>query len=188
MIRKSLGLVLLLLAGPALAQGVSYNFIELGYERSEFDDIDLDGDGFGLGGSVEIGEYVFLLVDYSQISFDEGIDYDQLAVGAGYHVGMSARTDLYVGLLYVAAEASVGNDSADENGFGATMGIRGLLTDKFELQGDVTYIDLGDGIDGTSVGVMGRYSFTPVFAGTLNIGFDEDATNYGVGVRFYFGK
>lgn len=188
MIRKSLGLVLLLLAGPGLAEGVSYNFIELGYERVEFDDIDLDGDGFGLGGSVELGEYVFLLVDYSQTSFDGGIDYDQLAVGAGYHVGMSERTDLYVGLLYVAAEASVGNGSADENGLGATMGIRGLITDKFELQGDVTYIDLGGGIDGTSVGVMGRYSFTPAFAGTLNLGFDEDATNYGVGVRFYFGK
>ena len=63
MIRKSLGLALLLLAGPGLAEGVSYNFIELGYERVEFDDIDLDGDGFGLGGSVELGEYVFLLVD-----------------------------------------------------------------------------------------------------------------------------
>lgn len=187
MIRKSLGLALLMLVGPAWAEGPSYNFIELGYQHVEFDDIDLGGDGFELGGSVELGEYAFLLVDYSQTSFDEGIDYDQLAIGAGFYVGMSERTDLYVGLLYVAAEASVGGGSADEDGFGATMGIRSMLTDRFELQGDVTYVDLGDGIDGTSVGVIGRYSFTPNFAGTLNVEFEEDTNSYGVGLRYYFG-
>jgi hypothetical protein len=187
-IRKGLGIVLLLLAGPVLAEGISYNFVQLGYQRVELDDINLDGDGFEIGGSVELNEYLFVLVDYSQAGFDFDIDLDQLQVGVGYHVGMSPTTDLIAVLSYVQAEASLGGlGSEDQDGFGVTLGARGAVTEKFELQGDVSYVDLGNGVDGTTFEIGGIYSFTEALAGTLKFDFEEDATVYAVGLRYYFG-
>ena len=188
-----LGTALVFAMSPAFAGDLSYNFIELGYQKAELDDdlagFSVDGDGFGIGGSFEVGESWFIGVGYSTIGFDFGIDLDQISVGGGYHAGLSDRTDFFATLSYLSVEVSAsGLGSVDEDGYGVAIGVRSMLTDNVELNGSLGYSDLGDGADGTAFNVGALYSFTESFAVGLDIGFEEDVTLYSLGGRFYFGN
>ena len=191
MYKRFLGLSISLLALPAFAGDISYNYVELGYEKIDIDDpglgFDVDGDGFGVGGSFEIGESWFVAISYSQADFDFGVDLDQFAAGVGWHTLMSNNSDFYAQLQYVRAEASVsGFGSVDEDGIGAEIGIRGMVRDKLELGGSIGYVDLGDAGDGSSFGAHLLYNFTQNFAAGLFVELEEDATGYGAGIRLYW--
>lgn len=188
-----LGTALVFAMSPAFAGDLSYNFIEIGYQEAELDDdlagFSFDGDGFGVGGSFEVGESWFVGVSYSTIGFDFGIDLDQISVGGGYHAGLSDRTDFFATLSYLSVEVSAsGLGSVDEDGYGVAIGVRSMLTDNVELNGSLGYSDLGDGADGTAFNVGALYSFTESFAVGFDIGIEEDVTLYGLGGRFYFGN
>ena len=192
MIRKGLGIALLLLAGPALAADINYNYGQLGYQwvtiNDVFPGVDVDGDGFGFGGAFEMGDSVFVQAGYQQTSFEFGFDLDQLQAGVGYHAALSQSTDFFAVLSWVRAEVvASGGGYAKEDGYGATIGVRAMVTEKLELDGTISYVDLGDGADGTAVGAAAIYSFTEIFSLVLDAGFEEDAVSYGVGVRLYFG-
>ena len=194
MFRKILVLSTALLALPAFAGDISYNYIELGYQKIDIDDpgfgFDVDGDGFGIAGSFEVGESAFVEVSYSQADFDIGIetiDLDEIAAGIGWHTTMSNNSDFYALLQYIRAEASLtGFDSIDEDGIGFEIGVRGMVTDNIELAGSIAYVDLGDAGDGTSFGAQMLYEFTENFAAGVFLDFEEDASSYGAGVRFYW--
>ena len=195
MFRKLLGLSMTLLALPAFAGDISYNYVELGYQKIDLDEelspgISIDGDGFGIAGSFEIAESWFIGLSYAQADFDLGIDnidLDEMAVGAGWHTTMSNNSDFYALLQYVRAEATLtGFDSVDEDGIGFEIGVRGMVTDNIELAGSIAYVDLGDAGDGTSFGAKMLYEFTDNFAAGVFLDFDDDATGYGAGVRFYW--
>ena len=195
MFRKILVLSMALLALPAFAGDISYNYIELGYQKIDFDEelapgVSIDGNGYGINGSFEVGESWFIGVGYSQVDVDLGIDsidLDEIAAGIGWHTAMSNNSDFYALLQYVRAEASLtGFDSADEDGIGFEIGVRGMVTDNIELAGSIAYVDLGDAGDGTAFGAQMLYEFTDNFAAGVFLDFDEDATGYGAGVRFYW--
>jgi len=151
--------------------------------------LDIDGDGGGFGGSFEVGDSVFIQAGYQQTGFDYGIDFEQISAGIGYHAALSQSTDFFAALSYVTADISVsGGGSAKEDGYGATIGVRGMVTEKLELDGTISYVDLGDGADGTALGAAAIYNFTEIFSLGLGVGFEEDAVIYGVSVRLYIGK
>jgi hypothetical protein len=179
----------LLLAGSyASAQGISYSYLELGYQRVSLDD-GPDGDGLGIASSFAFTDHWYGFANYRNADFNFGNDLGQLAVGAGYHVPLSANTDFFGELAYVDVTASAnGFGSIGDNGIGATIGARGMLTPKFELQGTLSYVDLGGGSDGTSIGVAGWYSFGGKFAAGVTADFEDDANSLGLGVRWYFDK
>lgn len=192
MVKKLLvGTALVFALSPALAGDLSYNYVELGYQKAELDDnlagFDVDGDGFGIRGAFEVSENWFITASYSALEFDFGVDLDQLSFGGGYHTAISDRTDLVVTLSYLSAEVSAsGFGSVDEDGYGASVGLRSMLSDQLELHAGIGYSDLGDGADGTAFSGGALYSFTDNFALGLEIGIDEDVTMYGLGARFYF--
>ena len=189
MMKKTLGIVLVLFTVPAFAADLNYNYVEAGYQQINLDDdlVDVDGDGFAIGGSFELGENWFIAASYSKADFDFGIDLDQLAVGFGYHVGISNNVDFYGSLSAIRAEVSAaGFGSADEDGFGATIGVRGMVSDSVELNGSISYSDLGDAGDGTAVGAGLLYNFSDSFALGIFLGAEEDVTSYGAGIRLYW--
>ncbi len=177
---------------PALAEQPSYNYIQGGYQRIDVDGgpvADFDGDGFGLGGSFEIGENWHVNAGYSTVDFGFGVDLNQANVGFGFHTGISENTSFFADLSWLRAEADAGGlGSASDDGYGIAIGLRSNLTDNFELAGHLAYADLGDGADGTSVGAAAWYNFNKSFAIGLFADVEEDATGYGVGARVYFGR
>ncbi len=179
------------MAAPAMAEGLSYSYLQGGYQRVELDDsfFDIEGDGFGIGGSFDFGNSVYAFAGYSVADFDFGIDLDELDVGIGYHVGVAENTDFVASIAYVRVEAEAsGFGSVDDSGFGAAIGLRSMVTQRLELSGSLNYVDLDDSGDVTSICGAAWYDVSDVVAIGANLGFGDDTTSYGLGARFYFGQ
>jgi hypothetical protein len=182
-------LVTLLLAGEATkAEGVSYDFVQAGYRNASADG-GIDGDGYLLAGSFAFNDHWYGRIDWADVDLDFGITLDQLGVGVGYHTDLTGNTDVFGLLEYIDTNASAnGLSGLGNNGFGASIGVRGMLAPKFELQGTVSYVDLGGGSDGLVLGVAGWYSFGGSFAAGITADFEEDIDAYGLNLRWYFDK
>jgi len=158
---------LLLAAVPLAAQAgdMSYSYIEAGYNEADLDSV-ADGDGFAVRGSIGFAENFFAFAEYATFGFPASVDLDQISVGLGGHLGISDRVDLVGRVGYTEFDLSVpglGSDSAD--GYLVSAGIRGQVTDSFELEGHAVHTDLGSDVgDSTALVIGGRYFFTKNFA------------------------
>ena len=182
--------LLLAVFSSAAADDLNYNFIQFGYDRIELDSdfgFDVDGDGWTLGGSFEVGESWFLFAGYGQADFDFGIDLDQWSAGAGFHTPMANNVDFVATLGYVTADIGAAGVSVDDDGLGASIGIRAMVSPFIELNGAINYTDLGDFGDDTSLSGSAWYNFTEQFALGLGLGLGDDVTEYGIGALLYFG-
>jgi hypothetical protein len=185
---------LLLAAVPLAAQAedMSYSYVEAGYTEADLDSV-ADGDGFAVRGSIGFAENFFAFAEYATFGFPASVDLDQISVGLGGHLGISERVDLVGRVGYTEFDLSVpglGSDSVD--GYLVSAGIRGQVTDAFELEGHAVYTDLGSGAgDSTALVAGGRYFFTENFAvgAEYRTGDDLGGTDLDViyvGVRFTF--
>lgn len=191
MLRVLTSLLVVAFATPAMAGEFSYNYIEAGYQRVELDDnvgFTVDGDLYGIGGSVEIGNSFRVFGDYASTDLQFDVDIDQYSLGIGYHTPVSANLDVIFDLAYVHAEADAIGLSVDEDGYGASVGVRSMLGNRFELTGSVNYVDLGSGSDDTSLATAFRYYVTPAVSFGVNVGVGDDLTSYGAAIQVYFGK
>ena len=175
----------------ALAESPSFNFIQVGYQSVELDDgfIDVDGDGFALGGSFEIGQNMFGFASYGKTDFDFDVELTQLQVGFGARTGISENTDFFARVAYVEAEVSApGFIPADESGYGLGIGVRSNVSDLIELYGEIAYVDLGDGADSTAFGGGIWFNLNESFALGLGASAEDDVTVFGANARVYFGR
>lgn len=183
-------LVLLVFAGAtAVAEEVSYSFVQAGYQRVDFDvggGSNVDGDGFGVGGSVAVGDTWHIVANYSTADFDLGVDLDEFSIGAGYHFGIAQNADFFAELLYVQLDASASGFSADDSGLGANVGLRSMISETLELFGHISHVDLDDAGNSTTVGAGLWYTVSGNLAVGLSASFDDDVKTYGIGLRLYF--
>lgn len=189
----------------AFAQGPRYSYVEAGWQNTELEDDgtfgdDLDGDGLFLGASFAVTDMLHIFASYGDsdldlnvLGFDVNVGYSTLAAGAGMNFDISETVDFVGQLAYVDAEVDVsvpgfGSASEDESGYGLGVGVRGMVTEDFELNAWVNYVDLGDDASDTAFSFGGVYSFTPVFALQAVFSFGDDVNSFGVGARLSFGE
>lgn len=189
MLRSIAAITLLIFAVPAMAQDLSYNYIEGSFGKVELDDsfVDVDGDGFGIGGSFEVADQFHIFANYNTTDFDFDVDLDETRLGGGFHSSLSPNVDFVANLAWVRFDASGPGGSVDDDGFGASVGVRAMAGTNVELAGAIEYVDIGDG-DDTSINGQAWYNFTEQFAVGLSIGLGDDITRYGIGARVYFGQ
>ncbi|MEM8814620.1 MAG: hypothetical protein AAFX56_09205 [Pseudomonadota bacterium] len=183
--------LLLILSSPVFADDLNYNFFQLSFDRVELDDdfgLDVDGDSWAFAGSFEVAESWFVFADYGMGDFDFGVDLDQWSVGGGFHTPVANNVDFVATAAYVGADISAGGLSVDDNGLGASIGLRAMVTPNVELNGTISYVDLGDFGDDTSLSGSAWWNFTEQFALGVRAGVADDVTQYGIGGRFYFGR
>ena len=169
------------------ASGLKYTFVEVGYGQLSFDDPDVDGDGFGIGGSYALTDQFHLFANYRTASLDFDIDTTDMNVGFGFNSPISDTIDVVATLSYVYVEfdqATFG--SADDNGLGGGIGLRALMTPQIELFGGVEYVDLSDSGSDTALGAGIRYNFNEKFAAGLAGDWSDDASSYTLTGRMYF--
>lgn len=123
-----------------------------------------DGSGIRFRGSVGTWKNLFAYVDFrssdvnvaalvtnAQGEFPAGDEFDFTVAtgGVGARVPLRDSTDIYALLTYDSTDLDFGSfagedfDAGDKD-FGATVGVRSILRDKFELRAHVRYSGVGD--------------------------------------------
>lgn len=176
------------LSAPVYAEGMSYTYIEGAYTDTEIDGsgVDVDGDGLSVSGAFELTDNLFLTAGYGNQDFDQGVDLDQWFAGIGGHLPLTDTVDVVGTLAYVDAELDTGFGDADDEGYSAGLGLRARVLDNLEVEGGVTYIDLGDDLDDTALNLGGRYYFTDTFALGAGYSRGDDVDSWNVSVRLEF--
>ena len=167
------------------AASPEYTYVEAAYVNTDFDGIGDDG-GWGIGGSAEVGENIFIFADYSSIGLPAGVDFNAFDAGIGYKSAISPTTDVNLSVGYIRFELDTGLfGSPDEDGYVVDASLRSMVSNEFELNGGISYIDLGNGADDTLFHVGAVYSLNPSFAVIGDFSVGDDITTFMIGGRFY---
>lgn len=192
MLRSTLFVLLFAFSVSTYADGFSYNSVTLGYGQTEFDDLDIDGDAIGIGGSLALNDSFHAFAGYSMGDLDDDFgnsaDFDELSIGFGHHLSLSEQVDLVSEVSYEYVEVSAGGVSVDDNGFGLGLGLRFAATPQIELDAGISYVDFGDGGDDTGFGAGLLYNINDTFTIGVNGGWTDDTSSYSISGRFYFSR
>lgn len=167
----ALALVAALPFAASAADGLSYNYVQGNYVRTNTDAG--DADGWGVNGSVAVHPNVHLFGSYANQKID-GInaDFDQWRVGAGYNTAIGARTDFVANVAYDKYDFGGG---ADADGYSVEGGVRSALAQNLEGYALLGYED-GQDFDGDVYGRLGaQVKFNP----NWGIGADVKIANGG---------
>ncbi|MFE0500880.1 hypothetical protein ACFW0P_08905 [Lysobacter soli] len=201
-------------AASAADNGISYTYIEGGYNQARIDHDDeilgdFDADGGYLRGSFGVSKSVYLFGSYASgedsdnVSLDIGLPApyeakvdDELTIseiGVGFHSAMGERVDFIGELAYFRMEEDfkVHDDEGSftdrwhVNGGRASVGIRGG-NEHVEGWVKVGYLDASD-FNGNFVGgVGGQYKFNQTWGLVGEVEVFDDLSRYMVGVRASF--
>jgi len=170
----------------AHAEDMSYSYVDLGYIETEFDGLGPEADGFALRGSVGFAENFFIFADYADQSV-VGVDIEQYDVGLGGHYGLTDNLDLVGRVGWAKFEVSGGGLSFDDDGYLASVGLRGQVGEHVELEGSVIHTDFGGSSSSdTGFAAGGRYHFNKNIAVGAEFQSSDDADSILAGVRISF--
>lgn len=189
----------ILLAGTVLLPGLSqaatlgYTYVEAGYGETDLDDVDADGEGYRISGSLAIGpayhiiaEYVTADLELDNTNFD--VNVDTISVGFGYNFPISPKADVIGRILYVDSEVEVDgpfiSGEGDDSGVGIQARLRGEVAEGLEVEGGIDYVDVFD--EETSLVLEGRYFLTEILALGGGVEISDDSTTYGIALRLKF--
>jgi len=153
------GLLLAVAPLAAMADDMSYSYVDAGYAETDIDGLGPSADGFALRGSIGFGGNWLAFVEYADQSV-QNVDLETIAVGLGGHYGIANGVDLVGHLGYF--EVDVG--AFDDDGYLFDLGVRGQIGDAVELEGGARYTDLSDGGDDTALFFGGRFHFNETWA------------------------
>ena len=175
----------LALAVSAQAAEPRYTYAEIGYVNIDFDDINEDGDGYGIGGSLAVHRNVHLLAQYQDVDLGGDRDASAASFGAGINYALRPGLDVVARLSYISAELdSRRRGDRDENGYGFEAGLRTMINPQLELNGGMRYVDVFD--DNTSVFIGALYDVVPNLALGGDLEFSNDITGVFLKARYYF--
>lgn len=187
--RSILLVIISAFSATVYADDFNYNYIQIGYGEAEIDNTGgIDGDGPGIFGSVSISDSFHLFGEYSTADFGQGVDLGQLEAGLGYNMSLSEKVDLIGRLSYVNMEVDTPAGSADENGYAIGAGLRGMVTERFEVNGGLDFVDLDDSDSETRVKAGALFNVTDSISVGAQGTWWDDITVYQLNARFDFGE
>jgi len=153
------------------SEGPRYTYVELGYERVNPDHIDDDLNAGSVNGSLAVTDHVHLFAGYSYGEVDTAgttLDVQSAEGGAGLNFPLTKKVDVVADAAYLWSKVHADRfGSADDNGYGLSLGLRAMVTPKLELNGGASFSDTS-GTEWSGY-VGGAYSFTRVFAVTVDV-------------------
>lgn len=162
-----------------------------------FDD-EVDGDGGGVKGAIELLPDLFLTGEYQSLEYDESIGsntkLNQFRVGAGFGPGVGNGGGLYGRVEYVSIDDDDDEDDDEQSGIGGQIGFALPLSELLRLHAEVGYLSLDD-LEGPEFigGVTLRFSrnvglFVDYRLSELEFdnGDEVNLEDIRVGARFFF--
>ena len=176
---------------PATAdQQLSYSYWEADYVGAELDAINPRLDGFGTLLSVELPLRFFLFGSYMDTgtsSMGEHLHARDYTLGAGYAYALMPNLDVNVTAGYANGRVELAGQTATSDGYTLGLGVRSRLTNRFELEGVVRYVDFNAG-NTTQYGLDAQWYFTDQVALSAFGTHSDKGTIYGVGLRGTWGR
>lgn len=168
------------LSFPALADTPDWRYVEGGYTKIDFDDDEsFEPDGFNVPSRYLLNSNIFLNGEYNRV--EEGsFDLDLLTLGAGYRMPINSTTDAYFTANFEQLDA----DATDENGYSINAGLRSMVTEQIELNGEIGYYDVFDGEATIKIGA--NYYVTPQWAFGASYKSVDDLDILQVNARYAF--
>ncbi|QQX79654.1 porin family protein [Shewanella sp. KX20019] len=176
----------------------NWNFVEASYLSADIDGFNqgIKPEGYGVIGSVLLGDNVILNASYSTVSEDvviSGADADATlslaSAGIGYRYGATDTTDLFAmaSYLYVELDGSIDGDSGsyDDNGYGLKLGIRSMLTESLEAIATIERAEI-DSESETAIAVSAYYHFNKQLAIGVGYSAADDIDMYSGSLRLSF--
>lgn len=174
----------LLLPFAAGASNFSYTWVEGSYSDVSADDFDFDGDAWAIEGSYQFHDSVFVFAGYEMGDFDFDVETDTYEIGVGMAFPFGERADLVVGTSYVDVSVDTPFGDADDDGYSLFGGFRYGVTDAFQVDAGLRYVDLSDSGDDTGYTLGGRYYFAPAWAIGAAYTTSDDADLWTLSVRW----
>ncbi|MBT2745729.1 MULTISPECIES: diffusible signal factor-reguated Ax21 faimly protein [unclassified Lysobacter] len=184
------------------AEGISYNYAEAGYAKTDAKYSQADSDGWAIGGSYAFLPNFHVFGNYSKQETDSwnypfngglvrvpGFDVDTWRVGVGYNHELSKRVDLVTRIAYEQAKSDFGYGYSDKlKGGSVEAGVRGSLTPNWEGYAFAGYQDYDKHYDGKFYGRIGTLvKFNQNWGITADAKFiDGGEKEFFVGPRFSF--
>jgi hypothetical protein len=178
----------------AQAEGLSYTYVEAGYLNTDLDEFNETVGGWGLKGSFEITDNIFVYGRYQDQSANVGggeIKFQPWDLGVGYAWPIADQTDIYGTVGYTSFDADVparfGFRNASDDGYTLGAGIRTRFAEQFEVEGTARYANLSDYGDEFDFGIYGRWYITDMFAVGLQYNAGDETSTFGASLRLEFG-
>ncbi len=199
--RLSLLAAAALFSSQSFAESPNWDFLELNYLNQEFDTL-VEPKGLEVKGVRLLTDDIFLkgslqVTGHSMLNDD--FDYQTLDLGLGYKLSLYENTDWWASASLIRMEAESNHLNIEENGFALATGVRSMLTDDFELSGEISYANLNrdNGIEyligseiqddnHTTATLQGTYYLTENLGLNLGYQYSSDLKGYKVGVRYAF--
>lgn len=180
-------LMLAFVPGAVLAD-MNYTNFEIGYVDADLDSsfANIDGDGFGLSGSYEIQDNLFVFGQLDELSYDADIDATTYEIGLGLAHAFNEDLDFVGSISYVDAEFDVGPVKVGDDGFALGAGIRSRVAASVEVDAGLRFVDLDQSGSDTGLRLSGRYYFTPSMAASLGADLNDGADTMRLGFRAEF--
>lgn len=188
---KYSGMVLMILGltSAALADDFDYNFVSGSYGQIDIDDLNVDGDVYGLGLSIGIAENIHMFADYQGSDLDFGLDVSEWSAGIGYNTPISDVMDVVAQLSYEYVDLDApGIGGFDDDGYGLFVGLRAAMSESVEIEAGISYIDLNDSGDNTTFDAGFLFNVSETIALGVNGSWDDDVSIYRLTGRVYFGN
>ena len=178
--------LLVVCLAPVASAEFDYTWIGASYGNVDFDDLNVDGDGFGLDGSLGVTESFHLFGAVETADLDFNVDITRFSAGVGYNTPLAEAIDVIAQLSYESLDIDTAIGNADDDGFGLGAGFRAELTDLVELNGLISYVDYDDSGDDTIIDLGLLFNLSDQLALGVNGSFDDDVSTYRLAGRFYF--
>ena len=179
-------LALTLVGAPAMAQqsATNWTYAEVTYSASDVEDRSFDS--YSVGGSLALGEHLFVQGAYTN-GLDTDLEAGAASVSAGLRDALTSKTDLYgkvTGSVLVSDRKS-----QEKYEYTAEAGLRSQVTDTLELRGGVIAGNLRDQ-SWDSITWLGTAGAELALTKNLRLGADvrgKDGWLEGqLGLRLYF--
>lgn len=168
------------------AKTFSYNYLQGAYESTDLDGP--DADIFRISGSYNISPHLNVIGEYATGDIDNpsgggDLDFDETAIGIGYHTPIARDTDLTANVKVVNRDTDL---AGDDTGYGVGVGVRHMFTDRVEVDANVDFVDVQD-IEDTTLKVGARYYFNPAISTGLTYSTSsEDVEAISGNIRWNF--
>lgn len=182
-------LMILGLTSAARAEVFDYNFVSGSFGQVDIDDVNVDGDVYGLGLSIGIAETFHLFADYQGSDRDFGRDVSEWSVGVGYNTPISDVIDVVAQLSYEYVDLDLrGLGGFDDDGYGLSVGLRAAMSESVEIEAGISYVDFSDSGDNTTFDAGFLFNLSETIALGVNGSWDDDVSIYRLTGRVYFGN